>query len=326
MEIWFVSSLKWQNLFHRLLHAAGIDQFEEFREYNKVDHALKSTQGPVHILIHDQDLDLINGGTPIGAQADKKKMASVLKALHDKYPQVTIHLFSEETDYSSVAYFFPINVRSILCLNSSLFEMTLINLFGSLRGQTPPNLSEVLGYGAQLRSESIKESSGITDTITDFRCFLKDIKAGRQIVEKASMLSEELMMNGVFGAPQDEKGEFKYHLVDRKQNLQLLPKEHVKFMYGCNTSMMGVSVRDNFGSLSVEKLCHYFSKVQELGNVGPEAYSTGGGLGLFYILRNAQALLIHLDPGKYCEIVGLYDIKVKRNATGQELLNFIFCN
>jgi hypothetical protein len=130
-----------------------------------------------------------------------------------------------------------------------------------------------------------------------------------QVRERIQTVADELMMNGLYHAPVDEKGNEKYAGRAIKELAQLEDVAPIEVQYGSSGRYFGISVRDGGGSLTRQRAMQYLLKARA-GTADIEKKIGGAGLGLISVLRSVSKLVFNLDPGQSTEVVGLFDMEL----------------
>lgn len=126
--------------------------------------------------------------------------------------------------------------------------------------------------------------------------------------DRIQLVSDELMMNALYHAPVNDKGEEKYAEVSRKE-LTKMEVDPVEVHYGCSGRYFGLSIRDLGGSLTREKALQYLMRAKNATSQ-IETKTTGAGLGLISVLRSVSKLIFNLDPGHATEVIALFDMNL----------------
>lgn len=130
-----------------------------------------------------------------------------------------------------------------------------------------------------------------------------------QVRERIQTVADELMMNALYHAPVDEKGNEKFAGRPIKELAQLAEVSPIEVQYGSSGRYFGVSVRDGGGSLTRERAMHYLGRAKN-GTADIEKKVGGAGLGLISVLRSCSKLVFNLDPGSSTEVIGLFDMEL----------------
>lgn len=130
-----------------------------------------------------------------------------------------------------------------------------------------------------------------------------------QVRERIQTVADELMMNALYHAPTDEKGNEKYAGRPIKELAQLTDVSPIEVQYGSSGRYFGISVRDSGGSLTRQRAMQYLLRAKA-GTADIEKKVGGAGLGLISVLRSVSKLIFNLDPGQSTEVIGLFDMEL----------------
>jgi len=127
-----------------------------------------------------------------------------------------------------------------------------------------------------------------------------------RIVRNVELILNELLMNAIFDAPINEKGEHPYLHLDRSAVFALKPHEQPSVEYGISPERLAVSVSDPFGTFKEDTFFSYvhrcFAEKSILEGVGK-----GAGMGLFMVFKSLNQLVINVSYHKKTEVMALID-------------------
>lgn len=126
--------------------------------------------------------------------------------------------------------------------------------------------------------------------------------------DRIQLVADELMMNALYHAPTDEKGEEKYRGMTPKQLAQLADVNPIQVQYGCSGRYFGVAVRDGGGSLTRARALEYLARARTGAQM--EQKESGAGLGLVSVLHSVSKLVFNLAPTYSTEVIGLLDMEL----------------
>ena len=130
----------------------------------------------------------------------------------------------------------------------------------------------------------------------------------QRIANAARMVADEFIVNAVYNAPIDDRGQRPYHARDRKIPVDLPEGDEGRFAFACNGRVLAISVFDRFGSLSPEVLRRNLVRGMEGGPGQIDQKAGGAGLGMLYILNSTNKLLINIHPGEGTEFTATFSI------------------
>jgi len=155
----------------------------------------------------------------------------------------------------------------------------------------------------------------VTDTETRDRLvervqkFVSRLGVRQRVGELFGELAHELLMNAMFGAPVDERGESRYAL-DRKAALVLEEHEQPAIRLASDGTRLAIQVTDPFGRLQRP---HVFDGLQRGLNGGQMDQSHGGaGLGMVVCHNCTIAMFFDVVRGRKTEVTGIFDLDLSQ--------------
>ena len=126
--------------------------------------------------------------------------------------------------------------------------------------------------------------------------------------DRIQLVADELMMNALYHAPMDERGQSPFQGMSLKQLAQLPEVNPIQVQYGCSGQYFGVAVRDAGGSLRRDRALEYLARARGGGQM--EQKERGAGLGLISVLHSVSKLVFNLAPGYSTEVISLFDMEL----------------
>jgi hypothetical protein len=178
----------------------------------------------------------------------------------------------------------------------------------------------------EIHEHQLDHSGRRQEMIEQLNGFLGAIDCYQGLRSTILTVADELLMNAIFSAPQDELGRPKYDSRRRTDRFPLEPHERVTLRYGCDGRSVLVSVSDMFGSLDRAMLLEYLSRGlrQEKGRLANK--STSAGLGLHLVLNSITQLVFNVEVGKRTEVIASFFVREGVRgfrSSGQSLNLFI---
>lgn len=165
------------------------------------------------------------------------------------------------------------------------------------------------GWGVQIHHCAIGSTAQKGAAIGRLENFLNRIDCASAIGLAVSLVAEELLMNAIFNAPRTRDGAPRYATRVRSEELVLEPAEHCHFAFGCDGRHLGLSVTDQFGSLTRKELVRYLTP-SFVGAPGQMEQKQGGaGLGLYMSFNSSTQLIFNIVPGERTEVIALFFIR-----------------
>ncbi len=157
-------------------------------------------------------------------------------------------------------------------------------------------------------SHQVRSSQQKDELLGSLGRFMEKVGVHRRVAASARMVADEFIVNAVYNAPVDEKGNHLYRHRDRRQSVELAPKDEARFFYACDGDFLAVGVRDGFGSLKADTVRAYLLRAMQGGQDQIEQKKGGAGLGLFVTLEASNKLFITIKPGEGTEFLALFAI------------------
>src|SRR5690606_22333715 len=126
--------------------------------------------------------------------------------------------------------------------------------------------------------------------------------------DRIQLVADELMMNALYHAPTDDRGEELHRGKTQKELAQLPEVSPIQVQYGCSGRYFGVAVRDGFGSLGRDRALEYLGRAR--GGARMEHKQSGAGLGLVSVLHSVSKLVFNLARSHSTEVIALFDMEL----------------
>lgn len=155
------------------------------------------------------------------------------------------------------------------------------------------------------KSMVITRTTQKRDVIDVFSQFMLDHQVLGRIADIASDAIDELLMNAIFDAPQDDNGNRYRRKFLRDADFELVGKETVTAELVISSDLVGIRVIDQFGSLKSDSAVRCLGKnFDDAGYVISHA-DPGAGLGLLKLMQSAMSLVFLVEPGVRTESIAL---------------------
>jgi anti-sigma regulatory factor (Ser/Thr protein kinase) len=130
----------------------------------------------------------------------------------------------------------------------------------------------------------------------------------RRAVAALEQAVDELLLNALFDAPCDDRGQPRYLVQSPRERLAIVarPGEEAEVRFAADDRRVVVAVRDPFGALRRSTVLRYFRRcaLAQQARQSPLEQKTGGsGVGLFLVLSTASELLFRLHAGHSTDVV-----------------------
>ena len=297
-------SIKSSNTIRMALRASGISAFL----IDKANDVFKILEANQHhaLLLSSNFIDLV-------------------QPIYERFPDLKIALNLHNHLLEYVALIHQINVPiSLLChhnMNNTLTKRALSAATFKFSTQDIFGIQKYLNWGTELHQTTIQSSlhrKAVIDSVEDhFRMY----GIRHHVLHKMAAVLEELLMNAIYDAPIDYKGNEKYNHYSRLDIVQLERHEYPHLTYGCDGNTIAISISDPFGRLDRNTLLTYLQS-RSLGEEPQELSSkSGAGWGLYQIMQITDHTIINMQPNVKTEVIALFQLT--REET-QEKQNPIF--
>jgi len=230
----------------------------------------------------------------------------------DKNPQVrSVFMTSDDAPaYLHVLRKYPF-LSNIVSRNETDRSFTLKNItttVSKLLGEDLFGLEKYLNWGVEVRHHPIANSQERGSLLDKMGAYFSQLGVRRPILNKCTMVAEELLMNAIYDAPVNAEGTSLYNHLPRTQTVVLKPEEQGSFRYACDGMLLAISVEDPFGSFHRNTIIDYLERCYD-GLIGTLNDSKGGaGRGLFHIIATSDLVVFNVKPGIRTEVIAMFNI------------------
>jgi hypothetical protein len=168
-----------------------------------------------------------------------------------------------------------------------------------------PKFAWFLDWGFTGFQERVTDTAARDRLVEKVQKFVNHLGVRERVGELFGELAHELLMNAMFDAPVDERGQPKYAL-DRKAALVLAEHEQPALRLASDGTRLAIQVTDSFGRLERP---HVFEGLQRGLNGGQMDQSHGGaGLGMVVCHNCTVAMFFDVVRGRKTEVTGIFDL------------------
>ena len=145
------------------------------------------------------------------------------------------------------------------------------------------------------------------DTVLDFA---EGARIRRQIRTAIGSVCEELLMNALYDAPVDDRGQQMFAEVDPHDRTRTASPRPVSIRYAATEHQFAIAVRDRFGRLAKNTILSYVNKcLTQPTQIDRKTY--GAGLGLYLVANAAASYIVNVAYGIATEVVCTFDRATK---------------
>ncbi|RMH38240.1 MAG: hypothetical protein D6689_19830 [Deltaproteobacteria bacterium] len=171
-------------------------------------------------------------------------------------------------------------------------------------GEAPP-FGALLNWGFTGFQQQVADTAGRDRVVHQVAEFIGRLGVPKRIGEMFSELAHEMLMNAMFDAPVDERGEPKYAL-DRKAALALPEAERPTLRLATDGAKLVLQVTDPFGRLERK---HVFAGLSRgLAGGAMDTSHGGAGLGMVVCHNSTVAMIFDVVRGQKTEVTGVFDL------------------
>ncbi|MCU1277130.1 MAG: hypothetical protein JWM53_676 [bacterium] len=171
------------------------------------------------------------------------------------------------------------------------------------RATQPPGPAPYLLAGTPIEERVIGGSADKDETLAALLADAARFGLSDEKVRRIETAADELMLNAVYDAPRDERGNPLHANGDRRASVILGAQAQVRARWGCDGGTFVVSVTDRFGALDRATIGAHIQRLLDARSprLGRSATTGGAGLGLVLIYSAANQLALHIGRGRFTE-------------------------
>jgi len=171
------------------------------------------------------------------------------------------------------------------------------------RAVQPVGPAPYLLAGTQLEERLIGSSADKEETLAAILADAARFGLSDEKVRRIETAADELMLNAVYDAPRDERGNPLHANADRRTPVTLAAQAQVRARWGCDGSTFVISVADRFGALDRATVSTHVQRLLDARSprLGRGTATGGAGLGLVLTYSAANQLSLQIARGRFCE-------------------------
>lgn len=257
---------------------------------------------------------------------DAREQAPAAKQLAQLPSNATIsYIVDGDSLFQRVELLADTRVESILAREDRLDDSEFIVSATKSLGHDLFGLHKYFPWGVTVFSMEVKNYQEKTDAIDLIMASAETSGMRGPVRDRIQLVSDELLMNALYHAPTDDEGKERYRNVARKELTKLEEVSAVKVQYGCSGRYFGVSVRDEFGSLTRAKIVDYLTRIAQGVGAQIESKMTGAGLGIVSVAQSVSKLVFNIVPGVSTEVIALFEIDlIAQGKVGARSVHLFF--
>lgn len=189
------------------------------------------------------------------------------------------------------------DTRGLALLEVTVGKFVSGDLFG---------VEKYLPPGTDVKLTRLRDYQGREKAISEVLEYAERQGVRNRVRDKIGTVCVELLMNALYDAPVDDRGNRVFEHVEAKDRIEQLAPRPVSIRYAMVDGLFAVSVRDRFGSLDKNTILRYIDKCLRSPNqIDRKTY--GAGLGIYLIANAATHYVVNIAPGMATEVVCTFD-------------------
>ncbi len=179
-------------------------------------------------------------------------------------------------------------------------------------------IEKYLAWGTEVRTRKLTNSKERESVREEVLAHFRSQGIRSALLDRVQVAIEEMMMNAIYDAPVDMRGQSLFNHLPRTTEIRLHPSQQPDLRFGCDGNVLAVSIQDPFGALPREVIIKYLqSCYANLAGTLNTVDKGGAGRGLHQILESCDWTVFNVKPGERTEVIGLFDIEQKKDGVPQ---------
>jgi hypothetical protein len=167
-------------------------------------------------------------------------------------------------------------------------------------------IEKYLPSGTPVNYFRMRDFQGRSTAIDTVLKFAEENGVRRQVRAAIGQVCEELLMNALYDAPVDERGNQVFAEVEPHARVDTMSPRPVSIRYAATDDQFAVAVRDRFGRLAKNTILDYINKcLHSAQQIDRKTY--GAGLGLYLVANAAAGYVVNVAFGMATEVVCTFD-------------------
>jgi hypothetical protein len=183
-------------------------------------------------------------------------------------------------------------------------------------------IDKYLRWGSILHTYEPVSSAEKNDILRRVEEFLNELQCEQRYVLDLINALDEFLTNAFFHAP-SENGVALFSNSPPTQIITLPTWKRPTIEYGSDGRLVGIAVRDPFGSFDTAKVLGHLAEHAETRLAEVRQGPGGAGIGLYTTFRTVDHLVINVEAGVATELIALVDVTVpyREHARAGRTLN-----
>ena len=183
-------------------------------------------------------------------------------------------------------------------------------------------LEKYMIWGSETKSMHVNSSQDRAALVQAMSDYFESLGLRSTLIERASLVAEELLMNAIYDAPTSPGGQPLFNHLPRTDRVDLSPKSRAEFRFACDGMMAGISVRDPFGRFPMQTLLNYLERNYQASHDPhrpmQEAGKGGAGRGLHMIVENSDLVVFNVKRAVSTEVLAFFNLDTRNKSELRE--------
>jgi hypothetical protein len=175
------------------------------------------------------------------------------------------------------------------------------------RGQLE-DLGRWLPAAPRAETQVVSDFAGKASCLARVSAAAEKLGIARRTCESIQQCLDELLMNALYDAPVNARGEHVFEGFSIRERVKLRTGQSVIVQWACDGNRFGLVVRDAFGTLERETFVRHLAKsIQSAEAVDSKV--GGAGLGLYLITEAASRVWFEIVPGVATQVSCAFELQ-----------------
>lgn len=217
-------------------------------------------------------------------------------------------LLGSPNDYARLGSLLEADRVSFFISRNAVLAEEVVVTTSKLLSQDLFGVEKYLTWGARTRHATLRDTGDRAHMVDEIMAYATGLGVDSRVVTMIRTVTDELIMNAIFNAPVDQRGEHTWSELDRTEDRPLEGRHAVDVRYACDGSLLAVSVEDHFGSLERATIAEYLGRCFQGGENRLESQGAGAGLGIYMAFERVRQLVFNIAPGVRTEAIGVVEL------------------
>ena len=164
-------------------------------------------------------------------------------------------------------------------------------------------LTRLLGAGATIATAYEMDSRNKSRHVERLEQFFANAGLTPGVASALPALLEESLSNALYDAPVGDQSRDDAAGIARTERVRT--QRPIAIRFGRSPSLVAISVRDFYGALSADRVIDRLAQCYAVGGAFFENKKGGAGLGFFFMVQNANRVVLNCKPGHFTELIVL---------------------